>query len=204
MGKRTMKKKFDKVYQFRIELQEIKPPIWRRIQVPETYTFWDLHVAIQDSMGWTDTHLHEFVIKNPKTGRKVNIGLPDEEFDRKVSEGWKKNIADFFSLQNSKAEYTYDFGDDWLHIVLLEEILPRRKDVKYPLCVDGARACPPEDCGSSHGYEDFLSIIMDPDHEEHDSMLEWAGGEFHPEHFTCADVVFDDPAERLENLDADF
>jgi hypothetical protein len=198
-----MKKKFDNVYQFRLELQEIKPPIWRRIQVPGTYTFWDLHVAIQDSMGWTDSHLHEFVIKNPKTGRRINIGFPDEDFGRRVSEGWKKNIADFFSLQNPKAEYTYDFGDDWQHTVMLEEIVPRGKGVTYPLCIDGERACPPEDCGGSHGYEDFLSIIMDPDHEEHDSMLEWAGGEFHPEHFDCSEVVFDDPAERLANLDAD-
>jgi hypothetical protein len=199
-----MKKKFDKVYQFRIELQEIKPPVWRRIQVPEAYTFWDLHVAIQDAMGWTDTHLHEFHLKNPKTGRKVNIGLPDEDFGRKVSEGWKKNIADFFSPHNPKAEYTYDFGDNWHHVVSLEAILPREKGVEYPLCIDGARACPPEDCGGSHGYEDFLSIIMDPKHEEHDSMLEWAGGEFDPEHFGCTEVVFDDPAERRENLDADF
>jgi len=97
-----MKKKFDKVYQFKIELQEIKPPIWRRIQVPETYTFWDLHVAIQDSMGWTDSHLHEFVIKNPKTRRKINIGFPDEDFGRKVSEGWKKNIADLFIHGDTK------------------------------------------------------------------------------------------------------
>ncbi len=199
-----MKKKFDKVYQFRIELQEIKPRIWRRIQVPETYTFWDLHVAIQVSMGWTDSHLHEFVIKNPKTGRKINIGFPDEDFGRKVSESWKKSIIDFFSLENPKAEYTYDFGDDWQHIVMLEEILPRGKGVKYPLCVDGGRACPPEDCGGSHGYENFLEIIMDPKHEEHDSMLDWAGGAFNPEHFDCKEVVFDNPSERLAALDADF
>ncbi|MDP2156142.1 MAG: plasmid pRiA4b ORF-3 family protein [Nitrospirota bacterium] len=199
-----MKKSFDTAYQFKITLQDIKPPIWRRIRVPASYTFWDLHVAIQDVMGWTDSHLHEFVIKNPKTARKINIGFPDEDFGRKVSEGWKKKITDFFSLQNPKAEYSYDFGDDWRHAVVLEEILPRQKDIDYPLCVDGARACPPEDCGGSHGYEDFLEIIMDPDHEEHDSMLEWVGGEFHPEHFACSQVIFDDPAERLKNLDSDF
>lgn len=199
-----MEKKFNTVYQFKITLQDIKPPIWRRIRVPASYTFWDLHVAIQDVMGWTDSHLHEFVIKNPKTGRNINIGLPDEDFGRKVSEGWKKKIADFFIPANPKAEYSYDFGDDWRHAVVLEEILPRQKDIDYPMCVDGARACPPEDCGGSHGYEDFLEIIMDPDHEEHDSMLEWAGGEFHPEHFDCTEIVFDDPAERLKNLSSDF
>ena len=199
-----MKKQYDHVCQFKIELQEIKPQIWRRIRVPASYTFWDLHVAIQDSMGWTDTHLHEFQIKNPKTGRKVNIGLPDEDFGRKVSPGWEKKIADFFTPANPKAEYTYDFGDNWRHIISLEDILPRQKGVDYPMCVGGERACPPEDCGSSYGYEKFLDIVMDPGHEEHDSMLEWAGGEFHPEHFDCAEVIFDDPAERLEKLYEDF
>ena len=199
-----MKKQYDHVCQFKIELQEIKPQIWRRIRVPASYTFWDLHVAIQDSMGWTDAHLHEFRIKNPKTGRKVNIGLPDEDFGRKVSPGWGKKIADFFTPANPKAEYTYDFGDNWRHIISLEDILPRQKGVDYPMCVGGERACPPEDCGSSYGYEKFLDIVMDPGHEEHDSMLEWAGGEFHPEHFDCAEVIFDDPAERLEKLYEDF
>jgi hypothetical protein len=199
-----MTKKSSNVYQFKIGLQEIKPLIWRRIQVPETYTFWDLHVAIQDSMGWTDSHLHEFVIKNPKTRRTINIGFPDEDFGCKVAEGWKKKIADFFTPANAHAQYDYDFGDNWRHIVALEEVLPRQTGVKYPLCVGGERACPPEDCGGSHGYENFLEIIMDPDHEEHYSMLEWVGGEFHPEHFDCSDVVFDDPAERFEDLDSDF
>jgi hypothetical protein len=197
-------KKFDNVYQFRIELRGIKPPVWRKIIVPGSYTFWDLHVAIQDAMGWTDTHLHEFVIKNPKTGRKINIGIPDEDCLSKVYQGWKKKIADFFSPQNPKADYTYDFGDNWKHVITLEEILPREKDVRYPRCVDGERACPPEDCGGSHGYENFLAIIMNPAHEEHESMLEWAGGEFHPEHFAFAEVLFDDPAKRLKNLDTDF
>jgi len=163
-----MKKQFDQVYQFKVTLLEISPSIWRRFRVPASCTFWDLHVAIQDVMGWTDTHLHEFRIKNPKTGSKVNIGIPDENFDSKISQGWKKKIADFFTLVNPEAEYTYDFGDNWRHVVSLEEILPRQKGVDYPLCVDGARACPPEDCGGSHGYEDFLNIIMDPDHGKKD------------------------------------
>ena len=149
--------------------------------------------------------IHEFELMNPESCVITAIGIPSDEdlFDREILPGWEQGISDWFSKGNRSALYTYDFGDDWLHIVMLEEILPRIKGVKYPLCVDGARACPPEDCGGSHGYEDFLSIIMDPDHEEHDSMLEWAGGEFHPEHFDCSEVVFDDPAERLANLDAD-
>ncbi|MHB8882983.1 MAG: plasmid pRiA4b ORF-3 family protein [Thermodesulfovibrionales bacterium] len=196
-----MTNKSEQVYQFKVTLQEISPTIWRRIRVPAEYSFWDLHVAIQDVFGWTDSHLHEFRMKNPKTGRKVAIGIPDEDFGAKVSFGWKKKIADFFTLANSKAEYIYDFGDDWQHIILLEEILPAKKGIDYPLCVDGERACPPEDCGGPHGYEDFLNIIMDPGNEEHEEMLDWAGGEFHPEHFACSEIVFDDPAERLKNLE---
>jgi hypothetical protein len=80
-----MKKQFDQVHQFKITLQDISPLIWRRIRVPASYTFWDLHVAIQDAMGWTDSHLHEFRLKNPKTGRTVTIGIPDEYFGSKVS-----------------------------------------------------------------------------------------------------------------------
>ncbi|MGE5301392.1 MAG: plasmid pRiA4b ORF-3 family protein [Acidobacteriota bacterium] len=100
----------------RYRYRKIIPQIWWRIQVPASYTLWDLHVAIQDAMGWTDSHLHEFQIKNSKTGRKMNIGTPDEDFGSKVSTGWKKKIADFFTLANSKAEYTYDFGDNRRHI----------------------------------------------------------------------------------------
>jgi len=199
-----MKKQFDQVYQFNITLRAINPLIWRRIQVPASYTFWDLHVAIQDSMGWTDSHLHEFRLKNPKTGRSVIVGIPDEDFGSKVAPGWKKRIVDFFTPENPDAEYVYDFGDNWRHVVSLEEILPRQKGVDYPLCVDGARACPPEDCGGTRGYENFLNIIMDPSSEEHGSMLEWAGGEFHPEHFHCSEVIFEDPADRLEDLKEDF
>ena len=81
-----MKKKYNQVYQFKITLKGTKPPIWRRILVPETYTFWDLHVAIQDAMGWDDYHLHEFTLLSPKTGRKVKIGIPSDE---DADFGWK-------------------------------------------------------------------------------------------------------------------
>ncbi len=131
-----MKKKFDQVYQFKITLRDIKPPIWRRIQVPETYTFWDLHVAIQDAMGWSDYHLHEFEMVNSSTDLKVNIGIPDEDFGREILPGWKQKIADYFSVENRSADYTYDFGDNWEHIIKLEKILPRDKNVDYPICID--------------------------------------------------------------------
>jgi hypothetical protein len=196
-----MKQKYDKVYQFKITLKRIKPPIWRRIQVPETYTFWDLHVAVQDAMGWTDTHLHHFEILNPTKGLKEEIGIPDEDFiDERILAGWERKIADYFPSENNKADYIYDYGDNWEHMVKLEKILPREKGITYPVCVGGARACPPDDCGGTWGYEEFLEAIMDSNHERHEELLYWVGGDFDPEGFDIKDVVFDNPRKRLENI----
>jgi len=190
-----IKKKFNQVYQFKITLKGSKPPIWRRIQVPETYTFWDLHVAIQDSMGWFDYHLHQFNMLNPSTGLKVEIGIPDEEFDwdRIILPELKQKIADYFSMENRIADYVYDFGDNWEHKVQLEKILQGEKNINYPICIQGKRACPPEDCGGVWGYEEFLEAIKDPKNPEHNEMMEWIGGEFYSEYFDVNEVVFDDP-----------
>jgi hypothetical protein len=193
-----MKRKYSRVYQFKITLKGTKPPVWRKILVPETYTFWDLHVAIQDAMGWLDYHLHEFTIMNPLTGLVDRIGIPDEDFldQEEAYPGWTKKVADHFSPQNPRADYCYDFGDDWQHAVKLEKIMPREAGVRYPICVGGKRACPPEDCGGTLGYEEFLTIIKDPFHEEYESTLEWAGGAFDPERFDPAGVLFADPQKR--------
>ena len=195
-----MKKKFDKVFQFKITLKGIRPPIWRRIQIPETYTFWDLHVAIQDAMGWFDSHLHRFEILNPSTGMEEEIGIPDEEFewDTVTLPGWKQKMANYFSMNNTKSEYVYDFGDNWEHTVKLEKILPRQEGIPYPKCTDGKRACPPEDCGGSWGYEDLLKAITNPKHREHKEMIDWVGGSFDPEHFDIKEVAFENPAQRLK------
>ena len=191
-----MKKEFDRIYQFKITLRDSKPPIWRRIQVPDTYTFWDLHVAIQDAFGWADYHLHEFEILHPTSKRKVRIGFPDDDFGRDILPNWKQKISDYFSLENKKSDYLYDFGDSWEHVITLEKILPHDRSISYPKCVKGKRACPPEDCGGIWGYEEFLEAIKDSSHEQHEEMLEWIGGEFDPEHFNPGEVHFDDPDKR--------
>lgn len=196
-----MTRKYDRVYQFKVTLEGIKPQVWRRIQVPETYSFWDLHVAIQDVMGWLDCHLHEFALVDPSTGERAHIGIPaDDDFEdeREVLPGWDRNIRDYFTAGNTRAKYTYDFGDDWRHDVVLEKIESRIKGIAYPICIDGERACPPEDCGGARGYEKFIEIIMDPANEQYGKMLEWAGGEFDPERFDPKKNRFDDPRKRLK------
>lgn len=191
-----MSKKEQQIYQFKVTLKEIKPLIWRRIQVPATYTFWDLHVAIQDAMGWLDYHLHQFNIQNSKSGREDEIGMPHEEYENNTLAGWEAPIASYFSLENKKAKYIYDFGDDWKHRILLEKILPQKPGLHYPICIAGKRACPPEDCGGVWGYENLLEIIQDKKHEEYESTMDWLGGRFNPEEFDVKNVHFDDPQER--------
>lgn len=189
--------KNETVYQFKIALTETL--IWRRIQVPSTYSFWDLHVAIQDAMGWMDSHLHLFDVKDPKTGELVHIGIPDDHFPTLA--GWEEKVSKYLSFENNKADYTYDLGDNWCHKVVLEKILPKNVHMEYPVCVDGARACPPEDCGGVGGYENMLETLKGPRNEEYESIAQWLGRvDFDPEAFNPKAVVFDDPKKRLNNV----
>jgi hypothetical protein len=186
------------VFEFRIVLNGPEPPIWRQIQVPGSYTFWDLHVAFQDAMGWQDYHLHSFDVCVRGTQERMTIGIPDEEFpaESPTVPGWEAPIADYFTEPGISAEYLYDFGDSWEHTVTLEKVFPREKGKRYPRCVGGARRCPPEDCGGVWGYQELLEAIRDPAHEEHESMLQWVGGGFDPEAFDASKVRFDNPDKR--------
>ena len=194
-----MRKKFIQVYQFKISLKGLEPLIWRQIQVPETYSFWDLHVAIQDAMSWLDYHLHLFTMRNLLTGRKIKIGIPDDETPGDELAGWNQKIADYFLLENNTADYLYDFGDNWEHTVVLEKILTREAGIKYPVCIAGERVCPPEDCGGTDGYFELLEIINNPFHEQHKEMLRWVGGKFDPTYFDPTKVKFDNPAKRFKS-----
>jgi hypothetical protein len=196
-----MTAKTTNIYQFKIALKEIKPKIWRRIQVPEKYSFWDLHVAIQNAMGWENYHLHKFEIIDPKTGFKVEIGMPDEEFDDiQIVPEEKAKIAKYFLSAKDKAIYEYDFGDGWEHEIVLEKILPTVVDNQYPKCIAGERACPPEDCGGVWGYEGLLEIMANQEHEEYTDRMEWLGREFDPEAFDPGSVEFEDPKECKANM----
>ena len=128
------------IYQFKVSLEEIEPTIWRRIQVPARYSFWDLHVALQDAMGWLDYHLHAFRVRRPHQRKMIEIGIPDDgEGDIDVLPGWTIPIRDIFTEPGQTAFYLYDFGDSWKHEVLLEGILLKEKGGKYPRCLAGER-----------------------------------------------------------------
>ena len=181
-----MSKTFQTVYQFKITLKGIKPPIWRRILVPDNITFKRFSTVILNSMGWENCHLHSFLVKDLHTGKKFEItdsitakeaGMPNTLNENKVK------ISDFFSMQNKTAFFLYDFGDNWDHSVLLEKILPREEGKKYPVTIDGKRACPPEDIGGVWRYEEFLEIIKDPNNSEYEDMIDWVGEDFDPEFF---------------------
>jgi hypothetical protein len=189
-----MKTTFENVYQFKLSMKGITPQIWRRIQVPENYTFLDLHNAIQAAMNWDDYHLHEFEMQNPKNGQLERIGPKGDDYedfgDGPLIPEKKAKLSDYFTLENKAALYTYDFGDDWQVKVRLEKILPKKEGVEYPVCTAGKRAAVPEDCGGIWGYENLLEILKDPDNEDYEDTLEWMGEDFDPEYFDPKDVSF--------------
>lgn len=123
------------VYQFKISLKGISAPIWRRIQVPQSYSFWDFHVALQDALGWFDCHLHIFRIMNPETEEIEEIGIPDDqpfEDDRPCLPGWDVPLSIYFRKSGTRADYEYDFGDGWEHAVVLEEIYKPNPQTRVP------------------------------------------------------------------------
>ena len=194
------------ILQIRVELQEIEPLIWRRIQVPGDYTFWDLHVAIQSAFAWTDTHLHEFRPWGQRDGYP-RFGMPLEELDdHPPLPGWEHRVADVLTCDNPRLEYEYDFGDGWEHTVVLEEILEAAPGKKYPRCTAGERSAPPDDCGGPSGYEYLLETLADPEDPDHKSSHVWASsqkgkrGKFDPEAFDEQQVKFANPAPRLKRL----
>jgi hypothetical protein len=174
-----------RLYQFKITLKDIQPLIWRRIQVKDC-SLDRLHEHIQTAMGWTNSHLHQFKIYG------IVHGDPDL-----LCEGWQDELSPVNSLETKVSEivsedgkrfqfeYEYDFGDGWEHEVLFEGCLQAEKGGRYPVCVEGERACPPEDVGGTSGYEEYLEAMADPEHEEHESFMEWRGP-FDPEAFDAA------------------
>ena len=164
------------VYQLKVSLRDSKPPIWRRLEVLSTTNLAKLHKILQIAMGWTNSHLHQFHI----AGQAYSD--PTFELEETANEG--RMTLDKLKLQEKACiQYEYDFGDDWIHDVLVEKIVSPEPGAHYPRALTGKRACPPEDCGGIWGYAELLEAIADPKHPDHDEMLEWLDEDFDPEAF---------------------
>ena len=173
------------IYQLKITLQEILPPILRLVRVPSTIRLCCLNDVLQVVMGWTDSHLHQF----EKDGKYCGVPEHYEDDDIDVTDESRTPLSAVLKAEGDSVLYVYDFGDDWRHEVVLEKILPAEAMAHVQsVCVAGERHCPPEDVGGVSGYEEFLEAIFDPTHEEYDHYVEWAGGPFQAEEFNAMAV----------------
>lgn len=205
-----------KIYTLRITLRDSKPPIWRRVVVPSHITVGQLHEVIQIAMGWTNSHLHQFMLQDKSLinrdpdviARLSDEGRYDDIFaatrgirvfvakvtpfgDPTEMEGEDEDavaLAEVCPKVKSKLTYEYDFGDGWEHIIEVQKIENPKPGVEYPVCLAGKLACPPEDCGGIYGYYHMLDVVDDPDHEEHHDLVEWLGDDFDPEAFDNDEV----------------
>jgi hypothetical protein len=168
------------VFQLRIRLEGINPPVWRRLLVPGGVRLAKLHDMFQAAMGWTNSHLHSFTIGDQLYGMQIDE-FPEEELD-------ETEYTVFVALRGGvrRFVYDYDFGDSWTHEVVIEDATWAPYTLKFGVCLDGEGACPPEDVGGIGGYEHFLEAVADPLHEDHDDMLVWVGIKFDPAAFSVA------------------
>lgn len=171
-----------RIFQIKITLRDSNPPIWRRVLLAEDTTLARLHYIVQDAMGWYDSHLHHFMVGD------VYYGIPDEDPYYEGRDERRVTLGDVAPNQGDGFVYEYDFGDSWEHLILVEKILPHDPTRQLPFCLEGARACPPEDVGGIWGYENFLEALDDPDHNDHDLYLEWIGGDFDPDEFDLGSI----------------
>lgn len=185
---KTTKRK-NLVYQLKITLEGIRPPIWRRVIVPSKITFFQLHIIIQIAFGWENCHMFQFCFNDTDV---TTINEDDFSFSsaRKSKDVMNTKIDKLLTTER-QCIYEYDFGDNWEHSVILEDILEADPQKQYPVCVKGKRRCPPEDVGGPYGYSEFLETISDPENPERQEMIEWAVGEdgiFDPEEFNLEDL----------------
>lgn len=166
------------VYQIKVTLKYSHPPIWRRIQVTGDTTLHQLHHVLQVVMGWDNFHLHQFIIG------KTEYGEPGPEEDLiPMEDDSSVTLSEIAPRERTKFLYEYDFGDCWRHELVIEKILPREEGTRYPVCLAGKGACPPEDCGGIYGYYELVEAVRDPKHKRHEELLDWLGDSFDPEEF---------------------
>ena len=181
-----MVKNLREIYQIKVQLKGIRPPIWRRVLISDSVKLDELHHTIQIVMGWHNCHLHQFITQDGRYGMKADdfdSGWEDDLVDES-----KVKIKDVFSHEGDSVLYEYDFGDGWEHKITLEKILPFDNKQILPCCVKGKRGCPPEDVGGIWGYEEFIEKWVDENHPEHEDMRGWAEDFQGPEYFDLAET----------------
>jgi hypothetical protein len=174
----------EKILEIKITLQEVKPTVWRTIAIDVQASLEDLHQAIQLSMGWQFAHLYAFSIVG-KRGR-VTERYSSNDFQLDGTESTEKTkLADLVEAGVKEFQYEYDFGDSWEHTIkILGALKAPEAGKKYPICLDGAMACPPEDCGGTPGYENLMAVMSNPKDPEYKEMKEWLGKKFDPTKFS--------------------
>ncbi|MCL1597993.1 MAG: plasmid pRiA4b ORF-3 family protein [Actinomycetia bacterium] len=183
------------VHQLKITLRGIRPPIWRRIEVPSDITLGELSPVFEAAMGWLGGHLHTFDIDG------VTYGTPDPDWDTDELDEGEFRLRAVLPFVESKMRFDYDFGDGWVHNIVVEAINPNEAAVLYPRCLAGKRACPPEDCGGLPGYANILEVIADPNNPAHADLRDFVPLDYDPEHFDVVETDVDMRSERpLEGL----
>ena len=175
----------DGIFQLKVVLAGSKPPIWGRIQVPGSLTLTVLHKVLQWAMGWEDDHLHEFVIGGTNYGASAPS---DNLFAHEMRDESRVRLKDAIPPAGKSFRYIYDFGDDWIHEITVENTDLPDEGASYPLCLEGENACPREDSGGLYGYYGKLEIIKDTKHPEHEEIKEWMGSRFDPSFFSVEAV----------------
>jgi len=185
----AIKKNAAPTAQLKITLRHLDPAIWRRVLVPHDIELPDLHLVIQAAFGWTNSHMHSFETETTTYGTYLDDG-PDFPGARKQLDESKHRLSDLLARARAKCAYTYDFGDDWEHDIVLEKLIPAAERPARAEVIAGEHACPPDDCGGVPGYCDLVEILLDPKHPEHKERREWLdlpkGEKFDPYFFDLA------------------
>ncbi|MBK9990212.1 MAG: plasmid pRiA4b ORF-3 family protein [Verrucomicrobia bacterium] len=180
-------------YDLRVTLLHLSKETWRLVRVPHDIRMDRLDQVLQAAMGWTNSHMHQFHLFTPEGEITGYVGRPDPDSPAAflgrqppTQDETKRLLKNFLAKPGDRIGYEYDFGDSWLHEITLAAVEPLEKRLSRAACLDGARACPPEDCGGPPGYDNLLKIIKKPKHPEYESMIEWVGEGFDPAAFDLA------------------
>ena len=175
------------MYELEMSLLNIEPRIWRRFAMSGNMGLKKLHSVIQIVMGWEDYHLHSFEIGG-KTYTMDEADWMDygdtPDGIRYESDFRIRGVLD----EGDQFTYQYDFGDNWQHSIKVVHTGAPQEGVQYPICLAGARACPPEDVGGVRGYQNYLEALMNPLHEDHEQMVDWRGPGFDPNAFDVVSI----------------